>query len=107
MQLADMTIVVSSAASGVGAAVAQRLLNDGAFVVAADRDGTGLEQLDGCKLIRDVVDVSDAAQVHRMIDMALERTGRLDVLINNAGVGLFTFDANGIVKIVDHMPDQF
>lgn len=106
MQL-DAVIVVTGAASGVGKAISQGFLDDGAFVVAIDRDQPQLEKLKGENLSTRVVDVSSEEQMRRVIEWTIEKKGRLDVLINNAGIGLLTFDPNGEVQLIDHKHDQF
>ena len=98
--------MVTGVAGGTGGALAKGFLDDGAVVIAADSDGPGLEQLGGHGLIRHVVDVSDEEQVRRMMAIALERTGRLDVLINNAAIGGVTSNSQWTVQIIDHKPDQ-
>jgi len=85
------TAFVTGAARGIGLATVQRLLADGYGVVLGDVSAKGLAALDdfaaetGDRLIRATVDVTDSAQVQAAIDQAVERWGRLDVLVNNAG----------------------
>ena len=69
--------LVTGGAQGIGAAIAQGLAGEGATVVIAD-----LNPPEGG--IR--ADVSSEADVRRMVDETLERHGRLDILINNAGL---------------------
>jgi NAD(P)-dependent dehydrogenase (short-subunit alcohol dehydrogenase family) len=79
------TIVITGTASGIGRALALGFLADGAKVVAADlRPSSEVAEAGG--LTREV-DVADAAQVFELVDFAREQTGRLDVLISNAGYG--------------------
>lgn len=87
---ADQVVVVTGAASGIGARLAVRLLEAGARVVLVDRDAVGLTglQLPSGPAERVVADVTDEAAVQRAIERAVERFGRIDVLINNAGVGV-------------------
>jgi NAD(P)-dependent dehydrogenase (short-subunit alcohol dehydrogenase family) len=100
MQLSEMTVVITGAAGGIGQALSQGFLNDGANLVAVDRNGDGLKPLAARGAKTAIVDVSDPIQVQGMVDLALKEFGRLDVLINNAAVGFKTL-------ISDDEPDQF
>jgi NAD(P)-dependent dehydrogenase (short-subunit alcohol dehydrogenase family) len=75
--------VVTGAGSGIGFEMARMLLEEGAVVVAADLDADAVPH--GAVGTR--VDVSNAADVEAMIGLALSTTGRIDVLLNNAGIG--------------------
>lgn len=81
------TILITGAARGIGAASARRLAADGARLVLADLDGAGVEKL-AAELGQIAVkaDVTQAADIARMVDEPYRRWGRLDVLFNNAGV---------------------
>ncbi|MFF7456912.1 SDR family NAD(P)-dependent oxidoreductase [Kitasatospora sp. NPDC008115] len=88
-RLAGKSCVVTGAANGIGRAVAELFAREGASVVATDLDGDGLrrlaEQLP--QAVTTVVgDVSREEDSRRMIAAAVERHGRLDVLVANAGV---------------------
>jgi NAD(P)-dependent dehydrogenase (short-subunit alcohol dehydrogenase family) len=87
MNLNEMTVVVTGAASGIGKALGQGFLKDGARLLAVDRNGPDLKTLAEQGAITAIVDVSDPIQVQGMVDLAVNRFGRLDVLINNAGIG--------------------
>ncbi|MEV7184684.1 SDR family NAD(P)-dependent oxidoreductase [Kitasatospora sp. NPDC093102] len=88
-RLAGRSCVVTGAASGIGRAVAERFLREGASVVATDVDAAGLDrladQLPGA-LSTVVGDVARGEDARRMVAAAVERHGRLDVLVANAGV---------------------
>lgn len=88
MELSEMTVVITGAASGIGHALALGFLDDKARVVAVDRNPEGMEDLGnkGAEIL--TVDVSLSQEVDSMVQAAVEKTGRLDVLVNNAGVGL-------------------
>src|SRR3989442_12208748 len=80
------TVLVTGAASGIGAASSRRLAAEGAQLLLADLDGPGVEKLAaelGQAAIR--ADVTRGEDVNRMVDEAYKRWGRLDVLFNNAG----------------------
>jgi NAD(P)-dependent dehydrogenase (short-subunit alcohol dehydrogenase family) len=85
--------VVTGAASGIGFAVSEALLNVGAVVFIADRDtktlASAVEQLSSHKgrVHSMAVDVTQQEQVQKMVQVAASSHGRLDVLFNNAGIG--------------------
>ncbi|MFF0555214.1 SDR family NAD(P)-dependent oxidoreductase [Streptomyces sp. NPDC004266] len=83
-RLADRVCVITGAASGIGRATAERFLREGAHVIAADVDEERLATLDG--VVPVVGDVSREEDARRMTGTAVERFGRLDVLVANAGV---------------------
>ena len=78
-----LTAVVTGGASGIGAAIAERLAGAGARVAVMDLDVSGAP--DGTLGVR--ADVTDDASVRAAVARVLEEWGRLDVLINNAGIG--------------------
>jgi NAD(P)-dependent dehydrogenase (short-subunit alcohol dehydrogenase family) len=88
----DKVVVVTGAGSGIGRATALAFGREGAKVVAADIDAASAqaaaEQIKaaGGQSEPLQVDVSVAADVERMVTTTVERFGRLDVLVNNAGV---------------------
>ena len=87
MQLDEKVALVTGAASGFGEGIARRYAAEGARVVVADlNDQTGrkvAEEIGGAYVH---ADVSDRNDVRAMIGTAVERYGRLDVMVNNAGV---------------------
>ena len=85
MRLDDRVVIVTGGAQGIGRAIAQRLHDEGATVVIADLQGheAAAEELDGLGVR---VDVSSEADTKAMAAAALGRYGRIDGLVNNAGI---------------------
>lgn len=89
----DKGCVVTGAASGIGYAVSEALLQAGAVVFLVDRDSktlaSAVEQLSSYagRVYSMSVDVTNQEQVQHMVEHAASRHGRLDVLFNNAGLG--------------------
>lgn len=86
-RLADIHVLITGGASGIGAACARRLVSEGARVLLADLDGDGAQKLAGELSQHAVqVDVTRAEDIERMLDAAYRQWGRLDVVFNNAGI---------------------
>ena len=84
-----MIAVVTGAGSGIGRAAAQALMADGWSVVAAGRREEPLhETLSGGDGLAVPTDVTDPASVAALFTTVLQRHGRVDLLFNNAGIGL-------------------
>jgi NAD(P)-dependent dehydrogenase (short-subunit alcohol dehydrogenase family) len=89
-RFADQTVLITGGASGIGKAAALRFAAGGAFVVVADINDAAGEALAGelgaaqARFVH--CDVSSEPETARCVATALELTGRLDVLMNNAGV---------------------
>ncbi|MEU5778300.1 SDR family oxidoreductase [Streptomyces venezuelae] len=94
--LADRTAVITAAAgAGIGGATARRFLEEGARVVIGDAHAVrtkqsvaalaeefGADRIDGIPC-----DVTDAARIEALFDLAERRHGHLDIVVNNAGLG--------------------
>jgi NAD(P)-dependent dehydrogenase (short-subunit alcohol dehydrogenase family) len=85
MRLADRVAIVTGGAQGIGRAIARRLHEEGATVVVADLQGheAAAAELDGLGVR---VDVSNEADVRALAEAVLEKYGRIDALVNNAGI---------------------
>ena len=81
------TIVITGAASGIGRAWAKAFNQEGANVIACDINQEDLFTLEELGISTSVTDVSDDQQVKDLINLAIEKTGRVDVVFNNAGMG--------------------
>jgi len=78
------TVWVAGAASGIGRALALACVDVGAEVVAADIDAVGLQSLSDLRpkrLHTEVLDLSDAQAVQRLVDQTVQRTGRIDAAV--------------------------
>lgn len=81
--------LVTGAASGIGREIARQLVTAGAHVTASDLPGPALERLVGLGIDVLPVDVSSREEIQRGIDRVVDARGRLDLMFNNAGVGVF------------------
>lgn len=86
--------IVTGAASGIGEATSRLFAREGAKLVLADQDETGMERVasgirgEGGQALALNVDVSSAEQVRAMVVDTASHFGRIDVLVNNAGYGI-------------------
>src|SRR5690625_4851700 len=108
MRLKDKVAIITGAASGIGLAACERFLEEGAKVVLADFNETeGAKQTENMKekgydphFIQ--VDVSNKESVNLLVKETIERYGKIDILINNAGI---TNDAT-LLKMESEQFDQ-
>ncbi|MCG8970310.1 SDR family oxidoreductase [Streptomyces sp. CL12-4] len=109
--LQDKVVVITGASSGIGAVSAKALAARGATIVAAAR---GQEDLD--HLVADIekaggtatarlTDVTDAADMQALADFAVDTYERIDVLVNNAGLMLFSYWKDGALDDWNRMLD--
>jgi len=90
--LTGKVAIVTGSTKGIGLAIAERMLGAGASVVISSRTEdavhTVADRLDD-RAIGVPCDVADPAACRTLVDQTVERLGRLDVLVNNAGLGIF------------------
>lgn len=113
-RFATKVAVVTGAASGIGYETAALLASEGAKVFAVDLDPASSPP--ACHQIS--VDVSDPGAVHDMVETAMKVAGRIDILINNAGIGstadplsctveewdrVFSVNARGVFLGIQHV----
>ena len=91
MRLNGKVALVTGAARGIGKAIAQRFLLEGAMVIISDINKENLEQtvagLNGLGSIESIlIDVTQFEQVQSAFAGVIEKHGRIDILVNNAGI---------------------
>ena len=89
-----VVVVTAAAGTGIGSAVARRCIEEGATVIISDVHEKRLEatsealaQINGEKPFSILCDVTNEQQVQNLFDKTIEEYGKIDVLINNAGLG--------------------
>ena len=105
-RLTGRTVIVTGASSGIGRETAREFAKHGANVVLASRNREKLEAIaadigEAVSVI--TVDVTDRLSVEALIRRTVEEYDAIDVLINNAGVGLFAPIADGNLDNARHM----
>ena len=100
MRLEKKVAIVTGACGGIGLAIVEKFVAEGARVLAVDLNGAATEELAakyGGAVKGLAVDVTDYAQVEKMVDAAVTHFGTLDVVINNAGIA-------SAKMLIDHDP---
>src|SRR6185437_7543547 len=91
--LSGRVVIVTGASSGIGAATARELARQGATIVLAARRQDLLEAqvqaitTAGGQALAIPTDVTDGAEITRLVEQTVQAFGRVDVLVNNAGIG--------------------
>ncbi len=87
LNLEGKTVIVTGGASGIGKAVAEEFLHQGANVVVADMSPTAPEMENGsCHYV--VTNVTDRESVEQMVQETVDAYGTVDILVNNAGINI-------------------
>jgi short-subunit dehydrogenase len=91
----ENVVVITGASAGIGRALARQLAAQGAWLVLAARDAAKLDEAAeecralGGRAVAVPMDVGDEAQCRALIDRAVVELGRIDTLVNNAGIGMW------------------
>jgi 3-oxoacyl-[acyl-carrier protein] reductase len=102
MRLNGKTAIITGAASGFGRASAFLFAREGARLLVADINEASVKETaatinsNGGEAFHIHADVKDAVQVERMVTMALDKLGKIDILFNNAGTGQKTTEVEDI-----------
>jgi NAD(P)-dependent dehydrogenase (short-subunit alcohol dehydrogenase family) len=91
-------VLVTGAAGGIGAAITKALVADGHAVAAVDRDVAGLERLAADRIHPIVADLVQETACRDAVAKTVARFGRLDAVINNAGIGVSSLRPDAEVK---------
>ena len=92
MNMQDKVVIISGASRGIGRATALLLAQNGANIVATARNAEELKTLEtegNGHIVVLAGDVANEADMAAVVQLALDKFGRLDTVINNAGVGVF------------------
>lgn len=88
----DKVVIITGASSGIGEALARKFATGGSLLVVAarriDRLTALKEELRGTEVLVVQADVTDAVDCQNLVNAAVERFGRIDILINNAGISM-------------------
>jgi 3-oxoacyl-[acyl-carrier protein] reductase len=102
-----VVVVTAAAGTGIGFATASRCAEEGATIVVSDHHERRLAEaterlgdVTGSQPLSVVCDVTDEAQVQRLVDVVASEHGRIDVMVNNAGLG-------GTVNLVEMTDEQW
>lgn len=85
----EKTVLITGCSSGIGKATAEVFLEDEWTVYATARDTDDIEDLATAGCVTDELDVTDEANVTRVVDRIIDDQGRIDCLVNNAGTNQF------------------
>ena len=106
MSLRDRVAIVTGGANGIGEGIVVEFAREGATVVVADIDDAGSQEVErkvraaGGQAVAIRCDVSQADEVERLVRSTVDRFGRLDILVNNAAMFVYT-------TITDTVADDF
>ncbi len=101
-RLQGKTAIITGAASGFGEGMALRFAEEGAQVVVADLNTVGAERVAsmiGAAALPMRADISSSKDIHALVDAAMKFSGRIDIMVNNAG---FTHRKGPLEDVAEH-----
>jgi NADP-dependent 3-hydroxy acid dehydrogenase YdfG len=88
----DKVVIITGGTSGIGKALVRRFLTEGTFVATCGRNGEKLQalqaELDSDRVFTQVADMSKEMDCKNFVENTIRKFGRIDVLINNAGISM-------------------
>jgi NAD(P)-dependent dehydrogenase (short-subunit alcohol dehydrogenase family) len=91
MKLQNKIAIVTGASSGIGLAIAKLFLQEGAKVIFSDVNESGSQIVSDLNVGENAIflkcDVSKSEEVNKLVETAISKFGKLDIMVNNAGVG--------------------
>ena len=107
--LSGKVVLITGGSSGIGRATALRLAGHGAHIVVSARNAAALEEVvrqakdQGAEALAVPADVTDAAQCRRAVEAAVERFGRLDILLCSAGISMRAYFAHSDLAAMERV----
>lgn len=111
MSLKNKVVVITGASSGIGMACAREFAHRGSHVVIAARNLDGLKALEGelknqgVQILTVPTDVSREEDCRKLISETVEKFGRIDILINNAGLSMRALFADADLSVLKRLMD--
>lgn len=107
--LSNKVVLITGASSGIGKALANEALSKGARVAVCGRNSSSLESafhgVSSEKILVVTADVSLEADCRRFVEMAIQKWGGVDVLINNAGISMRALFEQAELKVIHELMD--
>jgi short-subunit dehydrogenase len=103
VQISGKVVLITGASEGIGAACAEVFRKRGARLSLAARTESRLQEVSRGEAVATAGDLTDGEVRRRVVERTLERFGRVDILINNAGVGLYAPASQAPLETVRRM----
>ena len=82
-------VLITGTSSGIGKATAKRLLSEGCKVYGASRNIDKMKDLESAGMVAIKMDITNDQEVQNVVNLVFEKEGKIDVLFNNSGFGMF------------------